>query len=227
MSDVSTSNPLQFHLRHLLAATVVIAIASALLAPWVRDFSRGQWLRLGLTVFLALAGFGAMLLLHVNLYFRRRRSLGAIRWDLRGTWRGQTAWRCLMPYVPLALAAIMAIALAWIESIRRAQSPFDAFGLVYSLNIGMMLASGVFLLRCPMDRALLGENGVFVSAYFFPWDDLGFSWEKGAKPTSIALTTATMAKYDLEVPPHLEESVALFLESRARLRENRRRPKQA
>ena len=221
------TNPLQYNLRHLLVAMLVIAIGSAALAPWIRDLTRGQWLRLASGVGLAGVILACVLLLGSYQYLRARRQLGSVGWEITGALRGQgtTAARFL-PYYFLISAAVSALLLSAFEFLAD-NKQLVVFQLFQSFNIGMGAGMGLLGIRCPLDRVLLGENGILASNAFIPWDKVWYSWVKDGKPTPILLRTSSWAIFELQVPLESEESVADFLQGRARTWDHPWRPKRA
>ena len=225
MSSTSTSNPLQFNLRHLLVAMLLIAIASALAAPWLRDLTSGQWLRFTASLGLTISAFLAISLLHGRLYLRAKRQLGPVRWVVCGVIRGAEFAAWLVPVYFLVTAALAALLLSAV-SITTPKEQSTGFLLLLSLEAGVSAAIGVQWLRCPLNRVLVGENGILSSTAFYPWKDLWSSWEKG-KPTPLLVKTSGGVIFELDVPAETEQAVAEFLQSNARAWKNPWRPKRS
>jgi hypothetical protein len=220
----SISNPAQFRLRHLLMVMLVSAIVSAVLAPWIRDLTRGQWLRLAVSLGLTVVAFASVSLLHAKLYLRARRQLGTIVWEVTGACRGPGKGVRILPYYFLAIAALMAFVLSAF-SVAVTSQEMTGIVLLLSFQVGSSAAMGIQWLRCPLNIVLLGENGFVFSTTFTPWDKVWCSWERGGKPTPLLLKTSGWAVYELDVSADYEESVGKYRQSRARRWENPWRPK--
>jgi hypothetical protein len=204
--------PLQFGIRHLLGVMFVVSLVAALIAPWVRGWSAGQWLVLGTQTAVVAGTF----LLYVGSSFWMRRiilrQLGAERFRVKCQTWGQGAWRPRNAYNMLAFASFMLILFtaATIASGARDVSP----GL-QGFYAGIFAGMGVTQLLSPPDVMVIGERGLMMEGWrFVPWKGLRYAFQPEHRPVSFFLKSTIWA-FELTVPEELEQPLDEFLRVRA------------
>ena len=209
----SSEKPIQFGIRHLLAAMFAVALLAALIAPWVRGWGAQQWLNLGIQAAVVAATFG--LYIGGNHWTRQaaRRQMGQVHFRIGARTWGQRAWRPGNAYVTLAFATFMLFlyAAVTITSGARDTGPF-----MQGIYAGLFAAMGVTQLCYPPDEMLLGERGMAMSGWqFIPWERAAFAHQPD-HPTAPIFVKTTGWAFELLVSPELEQPVADFLRDRVK-----------
>ena len=205
----------QFGIRHLLLAMLIVAALSALIAPWARQFSSGQWVWMGIHAVLAVGTFVTALWLGVLSRRDMERRVGAIQWRVGiRTW-GNLATGWFHGFFLIAAATLFLVlltAMAATQSERRGAKRLEIFQAIYA---GWFASVGVLRLRYPVDQMLIGATGVYDGQRFISWDKLWCSCEPGALPVPLLVKTTGWA-HELHVPAEIEKQVAEYLLARAR-----------
>lgn len=220
----SESRPVQFGIRHLLGAMFAAALLSALIAPWVRGWSAGQWLSLAAQT--AVVGVTFAICLAGSAWSRQaaRRRMGAEHFRVTARTWGSTAWSPASAYAMIAFATFMLLLLAGSTIFTGAK-----VGPLYMQGIyaGVFAAMGLSQLQYPPDQMLVGEGGVVIGlCRFIPWDRLSYSYRPTGRPVPLLLKTPGWA-FALGTSGEIEPPLAEFLKQRAKVWENPPREKMA
>lgn len=164
---------LQFRLRSLFVATLVVAILSALVAPWVRDFTREQWGRLGALVGAALLFPSIYLGILIVRRWKVERKGGRLL--LRtSVMPGQMWLRTAYPLVFLIgfTAFFFLVARNWV--LKPGDLAWSFVPVLAFASLGNAGLSHLLLLSCTqLDSAPLEvrEHGLILAAFrFVPWE---------------------------------------------------------
>ena len=208
--------PLQFGIRHLLGVMFAVALLSALIAPWVRGWSAGQWLKLGTQTGVMAAAFLLFFGSHVWLRRRMLHRLGTAHFQATSRTWGNTLWQPADAYTKLAFATLILFMLTAISMFGgKVESP-----MFYGICGGILGAIGVAEVLDPPNRMLIGENGVTIgNRRFLAWDQLSCSYQPLGEPAPILLKAPGWA-FIVQAPAASEPLLAEFLQSRTRSWEN-------
>jgi hypothetical protein len=218
-SDVK---PFQFGIRHLLGAMFAVALVSALIAPWVRGWSAGQWLMLGTQTAVVVVSFAACLAGCAWSRLAALRRLGEQHFRVTARTWGSNAWSPASAYAMIAFATFMLFLLtvSTLSTGGKIGTPFTQ-----GVYAGLFAAVGVTQLQYPPDQMLVGEAGVVLGGWrFIPWDQLWYSYEPGGQPVPLLLKTAGWA-FALTTSAAIERSLADYVSQRARVWANPPREK--
>jgi hypothetical protein len=206
--------PLQFGIRHLLGAMFAVALASALIGPWVRGWSAGQWLVLSAQTGMEALIFALCMGGHVLLRRATSNPLGEIHFRVPAQIEGSGPWNPVNAYVLLGLATIVLVLLT--ASTIMAEGKLEGPGpFFYGAFAGVFGAMGVTQLWHPSNEVLIGDRGVAIAGRFLPWDQLWCAYAPGQGSAPLFLKTdgwAFAVFPDAETEPPLAE----FLRQRAR-----------
>src|SRR5688500_4214214 len=210
--------PLQFGIRHVLGVMLLVAFLSALVAPWVRGWSAGQWLTLGLQSGCIFGSFALGIGFQEWARNRKRRSLGELRFEVKCRIWGQSGWSPATASTTLLLAVIIIVFL--MAGTVLSGSGRDFYDLLpQNVFVGLMAAAGAGQLRFPPDRMLIGQHGVRTSEKILSWDVLWCSYAPEEPPAPILLKTPGRA-YLVYPPADVEAAVGEYLQQRVQRWEN-------
>lgn len=190
----------------------VVALLSALIAPWVRGWSAGQWLALATQTGLVAVVFAACLA--GSAWSRRNiaRQLGEAHFRVTARTWGAQAWTPASAFAMIGFATFMLLLLAasTIVTQGRIGTPY-----LQSVYAGVFAAMGFTQIQYPPDLMYVGERGVAVGSRFIPWDQLWCSYQPGSGRAPLFLKTAGWA-FEVFADREAEEVLAHFLQQRAK-----------
>ena len=206
--------PLQFGIRHLLGAMFAVALVSALIAPWVRGWSAGQWLTLATQTGIVAISFAICLAGNAQSRRLLRRRLGQEHFRVTARTWGSTTWSPATAYAMIAFATLMLLLLtaSTIVTGGKIGTPY-----MQGIYAGVFGAMGVTQLQYPPDQMLVGECGVALGGWrFIPWDQLWYSYEPGGRPVPLLVKTTGWA-FAVSTSDAIERPLANFVSGRARV----------
>jgi hypothetical protein len=213
-SDVK---PIQFGIRHLLGAMFAVALLSALIAPWVRGWSAGQWLTLAAQTGVVVVSFAVCLAGSAWSRQAVGRRLGEEYFRVTARTWGSNPWSPASAYAMIAFATFMLLLLTASTVLTGGKIGTPYMQGIYA---GVFGAMGVTQLQYPPDQMLVGDRGVALGGWrFIPWDQLWYSYEPGGRPAPLLLKTPGWA-FALSASGAIEGPLALFLSQRAKVWEN-------
>lgn len=210
----SDRKPFQFGIRHLLGAMFVVALLSALIAPWVRGWSAQQWLTLAMQTGIVVVTFAIGLAANASSRHAVKRRLGTERFRVTARTWGATRWSPTSAYAMIAFATFMLLLLtaSTIVTGGKIGTPY-----MQGIYAGVFGAMGITQLQYPPDEMLIGESGVALGGWrFIPWDQLWYSYEPGGRPVPLLLKTSGWA-FALSTSEDIEQPLAGFLRQRAKV----------
>ena len=210
-SDVK---PFQFGIRHLLGAMFAVALVSALIAPWVRGWSAGQWLSLAGQMAAVVLVSGVVFSLHEWMRRTIRLRVGSVLFRATAQTWGQSRWSPTSAYVLLTLATLTLLLLTAVAIV----SP-EPLGLLLTQGayVGALVAIVVGQIRHPSNELIVGERGVAVGYSFrvLTWETLHCSYEPRGLPGRLLLGT-TGWTFEVCAPAEIEQPLAEFIQQRAK-----------
>ena len=147
-----------------------VALVSALIAPWVRGWSAGQWLSLAAQTGIQLGIFALCVAIHARQRMAMSECLGEIHFRVPVRLEGANEWTPLNAFVLLGFATIVLGVLT--AATIMADGHFVGFFFMHGPIAGLSGALGLTQLMHPQKEALIGENGVAVVGRFIRWDRL-------------------------------------------------------
>ena len=207
----SSEKPIQFGIRHLLAAMFAVALLAALIAPWVRGWGAGQWLGLVAQTGLALATFVLGGMICVSLRRACTARVGQVRFRVLVRIEGSDRWNPVNAYVLIGMATIMLVLIAG-SSIVTEGRPNQL--LFYGAFVGVFGAVGLTQLWVPPNKAVVGDRGVAVAGCFFSWSQLLWAIQPGRMPVLLLKTPGW--SFELFPDAETDKPLAAFLQGRTR-----------
>jgi hypothetical protein len=183
MTDIRRQH-VQFGIRHLLLAMLVVAALSGALAPFLRDLTTGQWLRLTARGVLVMVGAGGVVALFVRRRIAIERRLESVDWIV--ACRGES-WSGTAPLILLGGTAAVLLVIwimdAGIGSAKRIaweqRVNFEVISVGISACASVVAATALSYLRYPLNRMLIGQTGVVLWMHYFSWRQISWSWASG------------------------------------------------
>jgi Na+/melibiose symporter-like transporter len=179
---MTTRDPrrLQFGIRHLLAAMIVVSLVAAIMGPWLRGWSGKQWFAWGchwgivLTVFV---GWTAVTLVVAR---RAERRAGNVRFRLSLVHYQVVIWRRIVVDRQRANVAWILIQLFYVGSeviffaMINSGKPYWPLLVVFGVGIGMLLSAMFWHKIKPLDEIAVADNGVLWWGGLTPWSNVAF-----------------------------------------------------
>jgi hypothetical protein len=217
MNDIRRQH-VQFGIRHLLLVMLVAAALSGALAPFLRDLTTGQWLRLTARGFVVIIGAGGVFTLFLRRRIAIERKLESVDWMV--ACRGES-WSGAAPLVLLSIAAAVLLVvgildaaigsakrIAWEERVN-----LEVISMGNSAFASLVAATALSYLRYPLNRMLIGQTGVVVWMHFFSWRQI--SWSRPRDHHNSLLLNVAGWKCSLQPAPEMLPKLADDIASKA------------
>jgi hypothetical protein len=204
----SKLEPGQWSLRQLVIVLAVVAVGSAIFAPWLRLISGRQLAIAGLaaTVAIAVASF----MFTAGMFLRKRKTAGAGRRLLQVQVKHWLAFHWSWWTICLAVlggVALVAVFILILPSKGEIPTPIAVQIALHSVNAGML--SGLLLLWSANAACLLEvhDNGLLIQrSQFVPWGQITrMDWTSG--PDVNLIVQAEHARYCFAIDEPDREAV--------------------